>query len=102
MNALDGVKALGQAITGQPDLILADIALPIINTRKFTQIIRTNPRTKNIPIIFMFPQSKEPRGLPGYRNRFLSKPLDLKKAVTMVEAHIHRLRRVQEVTREDK
>lgn len=102
LNALDGVKALGQAITEQPDLIMASVALPIIGTRKLAQIIRANPRTKSIPIIFMFSQSMEPRGLQGYQDRLLSKPLDLEKAVSMVDSHFHKLRRVQEVTRVDK
>jgi CheY-like chemotaxis protein len=102
MSALDGGRALEKAISEHPDLILADIALPIIATRKLTQILRANPHTEDIPMVFMSSQSMKTKDLRSYRDRFLLKPLDLEKAVSLVDSHFRKLERVQEVTRVDK
>ncbi len=102
MSALDGGKALEKAIYEHPDLILADIALPIIGTKKLTQILRANPHTEGIPMVFMSSQSMKTKDLRSYRDRFLLKPLDLEKAVSLVDSHFRKLKRVQEVTRVDK
>src|SRR5580698_2799628 len=51
--ANDGVHALSQARTLKPNLILLDILLPDLDGLSVCEILRRQPATKKIPIIFM-------------------------------------------------
>jgi CheY-like chemotaxis protein len=51
ITACDGQDGLYLAIAEQPDLILSDIKMPNIDGIQFTENIRSNDKTKNIPII---------------------------------------------------
>ena len=77
--ANDGVHALSQARQFKPDLILLDILLPDLDGLSVCEILKRQPATKKIPIIFMSALS------PGVTRRtaavlaedFFTKPLDL-------------------------
>ena len=49
--AKDGQTAVSMASTHQPDLILMDLNLPVIDGLEATRQIKANPKTKDIPII---------------------------------------------------
>src|ERR1700739_514036 len=51
--AADGITALSPARAGKPDLILLDILLPDLDGLSVCEILRRQPATKKIPIIFM-------------------------------------------------
>ncbi|HEY2328717.1 MAG TPA: response regulator, partial [Verrucomicrobiae bacterium] len=51
--ANDGVHALSQARECKPDLILLDILLPDLDGLSVCEILRRQPATKKIPVIFM-------------------------------------------------
>jgi len=51
--ANDGVQALSQARQFKPDLILLDILLPDLDGLSVCEIMRRQPSTKKIPVIFM-------------------------------------------------
>jgi len=51
--ANDGVHALSQARQMKPSLILLDILLPDLDGLSVCEILRRQPSTKNIPVIFM-------------------------------------------------
>src|ERR1700678_4409015 len=51
--ATDGVQALSQARQFKPDLILLDILLPDLDGLSVCEILRRQPATKKIPVIFM-------------------------------------------------
>jgi eukaryotic-like serine/threonine-protein kinase len=48
-----GSAAIESARIAPPDLILLDIAMPEINGYEVCQILKSDPRTDNIPIIFL-------------------------------------------------
>lgn len=48
MNAQDGIQL---AIEQQPDLILMDLQLPEMNGIEALKVLRSNPRTQNIPAV---------------------------------------------------
>ena len=51
--AQTGAKAITIAVTLVPDLILLDIMMPKINGFDVCRSLKSNPKTKDIPIIFM-------------------------------------------------
>ncbi len=81
LEANDGVHALSQARTGKPDLILLDILLPDLDGLSVCEILRRQPNTKNIPIIFMSALSGNVtrRTAAMHADDFFTKPLDLNR-----------------------
>lgn len=80
--AHDGSRALQVAILRFPDLILLDDRTPLLDTRTFVRILRTNPRTERIPVVLM--------GLTPDRDRqrlgsYLEKPLRLDAVLARIE-----------------
>ena len=51
ITAKDGAEAIATAQSEQPDLILMDLGLPILNGWQAVQRIRAIPSTRGIPII---------------------------------------------------
>jgi CheY-like chemotaxis protein len=49
----DGVEALRQAETLQPDAIVMDLSLPVMDGWEATRRLRRDPRTKRIPVIVL-------------------------------------------------
>jgi CheY-like chemotaxis protein len=51
ITAETGKDAVKVAIAENPDLILMDIMMPEMDGRETTRVLRSNPETKNIPIL---------------------------------------------------
>jgi CheY-like chemotaxis protein len=79
--ANDGVHALSQAREGRPNLILLDILLPDLDGLSVCEILRRQPATKKIPIIFMSALSSNVTKRTAAMNAddFFTKPLDLNR-----------------------
>src|ERR1700690_3673510 len=77
--ANDGVHALSQARQLKPSLILLDILLPDLDGLSVCEILRRQPATKGIPIIFMSALSGDvtKRSVAMHAEDFFTKPLDL-------------------------
>ena len=79
--ANDGVHALSQARECKPNLILLDILLPDLDGLSVCEILRRQPATKKIPIIFMSALSSNVTKRTAAMNAedFFTKPLDLNR-----------------------
>ena len=79
--ANNGVQALSQARQFKPSLILLDILLPDLDGLSVCEILRRQPATKKIPIIFMSALSSEVtrRTVAMQAEDFFTKPLDLER-----------------------
>jgi len=77
--ANDGVQALSQARLCKPSLILLDILLPDLDGLSVCEILKRQPATRRIPIIFMSALSSEVtrRTVAMQADDFFTKPLDL-------------------------
>ena len=76
--ASDGVQALSQARQLKPDLILLDILLPDLDGLSVCEILRRQPATRKIPVIFMSALSGDVtrRTVAMQAEDFFTKPLD--------------------------
>ena len=68
INVKDGPKALEMAVNITPDLILMEIDLPYLNAIRVAQILTSNPKLKNVPILFMSSGKINPAYLPFFKN----------------------------------
>jgi CheY-like chemotaxis protein len=89
--ANDGVQALSQARQFKPDLILLDILLPDLDGLSVCEILRRQPTTKRIPIIFMSALSGDvtKRTATMHADDFFTKPLDLARLERRIGELLH-------------
>jgi two-component system, cell cycle response regulator DivK len=87
-NGFDGIEAARQY---EPDAILIDMSLPLMDGCQSSRLIRQNPRLATVPIIACTAYNRwEWRGkaiLAGCTN-FLPKPVDSAKLLTMLSGYL--------------
>lgn len=52
-SSLNGFEALEMARSSKPDLVILDIAMPAIDGFEVFDIMRSDPATKDIPVVFV-------------------------------------------------
>lgn len=84
----DGSRALEVAVLRNPDLVLFDEACKLVEVRTFIQILRTNPRTEEIPVV-VTGTSIEVERTRAFRDGYLRKPYNLDEVLGRI-AHLFR------------
>ena len=96
--ATDGRQAVEKARALRPDVVVMDLALPELDGWEATHQIKSDPATRNVPVIAFtghaFQQSKEAARQAGCE-AFLTKPLD----PALMVAEIHRVVELARQTR---
>ena len=89
--ANNGVQALSQARQFKPDLILLDILLPDLDGLSVCEILKRQPSTKKIPVIFMSALTSEVtrRTVAMQAEDFFTKPLDLPRLERRISDLLH-------------
>jgi len=85
IEAGDGQEGVDLARTLKPDLILMDIQLPIMDGISATRLLKSNPETRNIPVIALtgYAYEKDRRAfLEAGGDAFVSKPIDVDELLT--------------------
>ena len=85
--ATNGKEALYIADEFQPDLIILDIVMPIMDGTEAMEKLEKNPRTKNIPVLFLTSliSKKEEFDNGTGKRRFFAKPIDREKLLEEIE-----------------
>ena len=89
--AQDGLEALALASEINPNIILMDIQMPVMNGLEATRRLRADPRFQSVPIVAL-----SARAMLGDRecclqagaSEYLSKPVSLKQLVMVIENYI--------------
>lgn len=80
LSAYSGAEGLRKALENEVDLIILDVQMPDMDGFEVAQILKSNKRTKEIPIIFASAEKKEHQSImKGFEEGavdYLSKPLD--------------------------
>jgi DNA-binding response OmpR family regulator len=82
LTAEEGEIAVEICRSDRPDLILLDIRLPDIDGYAVAEKLRTNQRTREIPIIFLTEKRTKPDRLQGLElgaDDYLTKPFDIQE-----------------------
>ena len=90
IEAENGEIGQEMAITGEPDLIIADIAMPKMDGIEMCQLLKSNLSTSHIPIILLTARTSMVFQLDGIENGadlYLTKPFNMR----LLQAHIKNL-----------
>ena len=82
ISANNGKQGVAKAIEENPDLILMDIRMPVMDGREATRRIRSNPKTQDIPILastVLFRESDLSRCIEAGCNDYITKPYTFKQ-----------------------
>lgn len=89
--AVDGESAIEQAIYTQPDLIFLDVMMPIMDGFSACKILKGNPETCEIPIIFMTSLSDTLDKVKGFdlgAVDYITKPFDRDEVIARAKTHL--------------
>lgn len=95
--ARDGSRALEKTILVRPDLVLFDAGCPLINARKYIQILRSNPRTEHIPVVILGGAEVDESGPWGYREALIRKPFNTDEVTSLVASILRKMATAREV-----
>lgn len=90
--AVDGEDGVAQTRAHNPDLVLMDINMPVMDGWQALTILKEDPKTKNIPIIALTAHTatsdRDKADEIGF-NAFAAKPIDFKPLIETIEALIY-------------
>jgi len=91
LSVMSGENALNIMRNNPPDLVLMDIRLPGMDGYTITRKIKSDPQTKNIPVIAVTAlalKGDRQKALQAGCDEYMSKPIDTHEIITIVEKFI--------------
>ncbi|GAB4310824.1 MAG: hypothetical protein Kow0059_00450 [Candidatus Sumerlaeia bacterium] len=89
VEAFDGLDALEKLDRYEPDLVVIDVMMPLINGFEACAAIRRHPKFRDIPVMFLTALGEKEAMLKGYKsgaNLYLTKPFDPDRLLRNVQA----------------
>ncbi len=89
--AVDGERALDQISQEIPDLILLDVSMPGMDGYEVCSIIKSNPETKDIPVLFISANTDAESIVKGFDVGgvdYITKPYRPREVLARVETHL--------------
>ena len=86
--AIDGKAGIDMAVSSNPDIILMDLSLPVIDGWEATRQIKANPATQSIPVIALTAHAMagdEQKALKAGCDNYDTKPIDLKRLLGKID-----------------
>lgn len=91
--ASDGVEALRQARLRSPDLIVLDLMLPLKGGLDVCRELKTDPKTKDVPVIMVTARAEESDQLVGFAtgaDDYVTKPYSMKVLIQRIKKELRR------------
>jgi two-component system alkaline phosphatase synthesis response regulator PhoP/two-component system response regulator VicR len=85
--AHDGRDALKKLDSFEPELLILDIAMPYADGFEILEILRSDPASKDLPVVFLTAKSQERDIFRGYQTGvdcYLTKPFEPSDVITVV------------------
>lgn len=89
--AQDGVDALEQVALAPPDLILLDVMMPRLNGLEVCRRLKVDPKTKEIPVIFMSALDDTFDKIAGFEAGsvdYITKPFQHEEVLARINTHL--------------
>lgn len=87
VTALDGEQALHKVKSDKPDLVVLDIMMPKLDGYETCKILKTDPETKNIPVILLSAKGRNIDQKMGFQvgaDDYITKPFSPRKLVERI------------------
>ena len=91
IEASDGLSAIEIAEAEQPDLILLDVMMPVLDGYEACRRLQANPATKDIPIVMLTAKTQQSEHKAGFESgakEYICKPFTPKDLVAQVQAFL--------------
>lgn len=98
----DGSQTLAKALEILPELLVIETALPAIPVDRLGQILRANPRLRELSIIFIGHEGERVEGFQRHRDQFLARPFNREQLLTEVVRLFNRRERARQVGGQEK
>lgn len=88
----DGAEAMKRARRDQPDLMLVDWMMPVMDGLQVITALKADPELKRIPVILMTARAQEhdvQAGLAAGATAYLVKPFQLEQLVQAIQEALH-------------
>ncbi|MGC9502283.1 diguanylate cyclase [Baaleninema sp.] len=99
ISARNGEMGIKRAMFSKPDLILLDVMMPDMNGFETCYRLKSEPSTRNIPILFMTALNDEDSKVKGFNSGgvdYITKPVGHRELLARVKTHLS-LKRKQEL-----
>jgi len=100
--AMSGEQTLARVEQLMPDLILLDVMMPGIDGFETCRQIKANPKTKDIPVIFLTAKVETVDIIKGFNVGavdYVTKPFQAEELLTRVQTHISLKQKTQDLKR---
>lgn len=97
--AADGSAGLQKAFETIPELIITDVAMPVMDGHEFCRIVKNDERTSHIPVIMLtakVEQDEQVAGIESGADLYLTKPFSIK----VLQSYIKNLLRTKDQLRQ--
>ena len=87
LTAEDGERGCALAVSEQPDIILMDLEMPVMDGWEATRRLKSNPQTRDIPIIALSAHAlagEREKALAAGCNEYDTKPIEFDRLVSTV------------------
>lgn len=94
-SAANGEEGLNLFISFQPDLIISDITMPVMDGHQLLHAVRSNPKGKFIPFVFLSAYQKPVKFVEEITRQstdYLTKPISKEELLKVVHARMRRMK----------
>jgi DNA-binding response OmpR family regulator len=94
--AFNGLQGYQLALANQPDLILLDVRMPSMDGYTACRLLKANPATQNIPVIFLSGADADAERIMGLSIGgvdYVSKPFSPGELAARIQVHLNLVRR---------
>ncbi|MGK0290050.1 MAG: two-component system alkaline phosphatase synthesis response regulator PhoP [bacterium] len=101
--ATDGQEALKKVAEVEPDLVLLDLMLPILDGTEVCKVLKSDPKTENIPVIMVTAKGDERdviKGLEIGSDDYITKPFSPKILIARIRTVLRRFQQENEDSNE--
>ncbi len=89
--ALNGEEGIKEALTFNPDIILLDIMMPLMDGWEVLEGLKNNKKTNSIPVV-IFTAKEHSNGEALARSKgavdYIAKPFELEQLIGVIKKHI--------------
>ncbi len=88
-----GIELLEKVKEETPDLFILDVMVPSLDGFRVANILRSSPKTKDLPVIFLTAKTAEEDKLKGFElgaDDYITKPFSIKELLARIRAVMKR------------